>query len=149
MRPAKTNSGEQGAVLVEMAFVLPIMALVFLNIIDLGLIVREYQVLQNAAREAARFSAQDVNQLSQSPDPAATTAAIKTFAVQYAAEQHITIDPNNVTINQVYVFPGTGNCGTQITITYPRPVLLLGAPFLPINTITLTGTVIFYNLYGC
>ncbi len=152
MRSAKTKSGERGAVLVEMAFVLPILALIALNIIDLGLIVREHQVLQNAARETARFSAMPINWILGSTTPAATTTAIQQFAVQYAAQERITIDPSNVTINQDYSVPGatgTGNCGSQITINYSRPVLLLGAPFLPISTINLTGTSIFYNLYAC
>jgi Flp pilus assembly protein TadG len=133
--------------MVEMAFALPLMALILLSIIDLGLIVREYQLVQNAAREAARFSAQYENWIINSSDPAGTTTAIKQFAVRYAAQENITIDPNNVTINQDYSIPG--NCGSEITITYPRPVLLLGAPFLRISTITLSGRSIFYNLYGC
>ncbi len=47
---------EEGAILVEMAFVLPILALIFIIIIDGGLAIREHQLLQNAAREAARFA---------------------------------------------------------------------------------------------
>ncbi len=147
MRRAKIKSVEQGAVMVEMAFALPLLALVFLSIIDLGIIVREYQVIQNAAREAARFSSQQANFIAGSSDPTGTEDAIKQFAVRYAALEHITIDPTKVTVNQGDRITGYG-CGSRITITYPRQVLLLGAPFLPIGTITLTGDSFFYNLYG-
>ena len=147
IRPLKTTSGEQGAVLVEMAFALPLLALVFLCIIDLGLVVREYQLVQNAAREAARYSALPANQMSLNANPAAILNDIKSFAVQYAANEHITINPGNVQVDQNVPIPT--NCGSQITITYQRPMLLLGAPILPTTTITLTARAIFYNLYGC
>ena len=151
MRHTKTKSGEQGAVLVEMALMLPLLALIFLTIIDLGLIVREYQLLQNAAREAARYSAQPVNQISRSGTPDATLADIKQFAVNYAAQEGITIDltidPNYVQVDQRVEIPG--NCGSRITITYPRQILFLGAPFLPVTSITLNAQSVFYNLYGC
>ncbi len=148
MRHTKAKSGEQGAVLVEMAFVLPVLALIFINIIDLGVIVREYQVLQNAAREAARFSAQPMNQMyAAGADAPTIQAAIEDFVINYAAGEKVTIARSNITIEQRYVIPG-GACGSQITITYSRP-LLLGAPLFPTNTMTLTGTAVFQNLYGC
>ncbi len=147
MRRANTKAGERGAVLVEMAFALPLLALVFLCIIDLGLIVREYQLLQNAAREGARFSSLPINQIAFADDKPATIAAIKQFVVDYAAQEKITVDPNNVTINQTYPIPGA--CGSEITVTYTRSMLLLGVPILPSNTITLTGRSVFHNLYAC
>ncbi len=147
MSGAKIGSSERGAVLVEMAFALPLLALVFLCIVDLGIIVREYQLVQNAAREGARFSSLPINQIVMADDPAATTAAIKQFVVQYAAQENISIDPNDVAINQFYGVSTA--CGSEITVTYTRSMLLLGVPFLPSNTITLTGRSVFHNLYGC
>ena len=148
MRCIKTKSDEQGAVLVEMAFALPLLGLIFLSILDLGFIVREHQLLQNAAREAARFSAHEANSMlrllpAQRP---AKLVEIKQFAVRYAAQEGIVVDPNNVSVNQGFLIPG--NCGSEITITYPRSLFLLGRPLIPINAITITGRAVFYNLYG-
>ncbi len=144
---ARATSGEDGAVIVEMAFALPLLALIFLVIIDLGLVVREFQVLQNAAREGARFSSLPANQIALSADPAATQTAIKQFVVSYAAEGKVTVDVANVQIDQAYVIPG--GCGSEITVTYARPMLFLGGPFLKGGSMTLTGRSVFYNLYGC
>lgn len=149
MRRSKTKSGEQGQVIIEFAFVVPLLGLILLCIVDLGLVVREYQVVQNAAREAARYSAQEINQMSRrSPAEAASIEAdIQNFAARYAAQEGITIDPSWVLVTQRYAIPD--NCGSQITITYPRQFLLLGAPLLPTGTVTLTARALFYNLYGC
>ncbi len=147
MRRQEIPIREQGAVLVEMAFALPLLALIFLNIIDLGLIVRDYQILQNAAREGARFSSLPINQIAISSDQAATLADIREFVVNYARQERITISAGNVTVNQVYAIPGA--CASEISVTYTRRVLLLGAPFLPQSFLTLTGRSVFHNLYGC
>lgn len=133
--------------LVEMALALPLLALIFLGIIDLGLIVREYQVLQNAAREGARYSAQPENQIVINTDPVKTQLAIQQFVVSYAAEEKITINLADVTVNQVYPVPG--GCGSEVTVTYTRSTLLLGGLILPKSAFRLTGRSVFYNLYGC
>ena len=144
----RVKSGERGAVLVEMAFVLPIIALIFLSIIDLGLIVREFQLLQNAAREAARVSILPRFQIFSSPtDMCATSGAIKQVAVDYLAQEKIGITASNVTVNQVLGYPA--DCQSEITINYTRPVFLLGAPFLSVGSVNLTGRSVFQNLYGC
>ena len=52
----KSRNPDEGSVLVELAFAIPIMTLIMVLIVDVGLIVREHQVIQNAAREGARFS---------------------------------------------------------------------------------------------
>ncbi len=149
MRRLKRHSGEQGAVLVEMAFALPLLALVFLSILDLGLMVREYQVLQNAAREGARYSVIQSNQISIKPatEQAAVLSDIQNYVVQYCAEERITITAANVTVNQAYGWPAA--CQSEIAVTYTRPLFLLGRPFFPFSAITLTGRSVFQNLYGC
>ena len=141
------KSGHNGAVLVEMAFMLPLLALIFLCIIDLGLVIREYQVLQNAAREAARFSAQPKNQIAMAPNPAAKLTEIQQFAATYAAQENVSINLGDITVNQTFAIPG--NCGSEITITYARSFFVLGVPILPTGSVTLTGRSVFYNLYGC
>lgn len=143
-RSQDTWLGHEGAILVEMAFTLPILALIFLNIIDLGLMIRQYQVLQNAAREGARVSAIPINQIYLQSDPCGTSNLVKDTVVSYCAQERISITRDNVTINQIY-----SGCASEITVTYARPMLLIGAPLLPTNTLTLTGRSVFSNFYGC
>jgi Flp pilus assembly protein TadG len=140
-----TGKNQKGSVLVEMAFVMPVLALMLIGIIDLGLIVNEHQILQNAAREGARFSS--LNQMSMSGDPTGIELAIKQFVVNYALEENISININDVSVNQVYSIPD--GCGSEIIVTYTRPLLVLGRPFLQLGSITLTGRVVFHNLFGC
>ena len=133
--------------MVEMAFVLPIMTLILVSIINLGLIVREHQLLQNAAREGARYSSLPPNQISMSADPAGRLQAIRQFVVSYALEENIVINAGDVGVNQTFLIPG--GCGSEIVVTYVRPTLLLGKPFLPIGSLRLTARAVFHNLYGC
>src|SRR5438034_9207671 len=95
------KSAERGVVLVEMAMMLPLLITIFLVIIDLGLVLRENQIVQNAAREGARFSALPPNWIS-SVNPTATTAAIQQRVVDYLAQENITVPLGNVTVNQQY-----------------------------------------------
>jgi Flp pilus assembly protein TadG len=153
MRPAlrikKRFADERGSVLIELAFTMPIVAILFLVAIDVGLLVREYQILQNAAREGARFSALPQNQVYPA-NPGATITAIKDFVVQYAAQEKITISSGNVTVNQVYPINITGGVtyGSEVTVTYTRPFLTIGLPLLPLGSLQLTGRSVFGNLYG-
>ncbi len=133
----------------EMAFALPILALIFLSMIDLGLMIRQYQVLQNAAREGARISIYLDNQIFYHTPPCAASDAIKQRVVNYCQEEGIVIGLADVTVNQLYPLdPGGGDYGSEITVSYTRPMLLVGAPFLPTNSLTLTGRSVFANFYG-
>ena len=56
--PFHRRAGDQrGAQLVEFALVFPIVLLVTAGIIDIGLLLKDYQVVTNAAREGARLGA--------------------------------------------------------------------------------------------
>jgi Flp pilus assembly protein TadG len=136
------KSAERGAVLVELAIILPFLVTLFLTVVDLGIILREFQILQNAAREGARFSALPQNSVSPT-NPTATVDAIQQRVVDYLAQENITVSKSSVTVNQQY--PITIGAltvqGSQITVTYQRSLLL------PARLITLTGQSVFRNLY--
>src|SRR5512134_889063 len=93
------GGAERGAVAVELAIVLPLLALLLLTIIDLGLAIRESQVLQNAAREGARFSALPISWIDPL-NPVATETAIKQRVTDYCQQEGIVVDPATVTVNQ-------------------------------------------------
>ena len=137
-----TLKAHDGAVLVEFAFALPVLALILVIIIDGGLAIREHQLLQNAAREGARFG---------SLRSETTESEITNRVVNYCAEEGIPVDSAEVTVVKELQFPVEGGTliarGTLVTVTRTHQMLLLGAPLLPSGSITLTGRSLFRNLY--
>jgi hypothetical protein len=139
-RKRESSCRQEGALLVEMAFVLPIFAIIFLIIIDGGLAIREHQLLQNAAREGAHYASlyQGISQ-----------AEIKQVVVDYCAEEHLVVNPANVTItpHDIPLSGGFFAQGFMVTVSYTKQMLILGAPLLPSGQITLTGSSVFRQLY--
>jgi Flp pilus assembly protein TadG len=138
---------QRGAVLVEMALVLPILLVLFVGIVDFGLILREYQILQNAAREGARLSTLPSYSIRDSDEPNDIEAAIQSRVVDYLAQEQITIAAGDVTVNQDATIDlgGVAASASQITVVYSRSLLIgNGWPFAPIS---LKGEAIFRNLY--
>ena len=150
MRKPRSHGGpdQQGAVLVEMALILPILLFFFVGIVDYGLILREYQILQNAAREGARISILKSFQKAQSTNPTTTENAIKQRVVDYLAQEQISVALADVSVNQlatVDVGGGISAGASQITVTYTRPLLIgNGWPFGPV---ALKGEAIYANFY--
>lgn len=166
---------EQGSVIVELALTLPLLAILILGSIDMGVIVREHQLLQNAAREGARFSAQPKNNFDTTSDQAVTANLIKEKVVRYLAQEDINVtvsdcaadgtiakkwncamtSPNggSITIWQQSPIPTTvggvviTEYGSAIAVTYPRALLFPGGPVLGFNSVSLTGNSVFRNLY--
>lgn len=143
------GGAERGAVLVEFAIVLPLLALLLLTVIDLGLVIRESQVLQNAAREGARFSALPTSWIDPVRNAIATQDAIKQRVITYCALEGITVDPASITVDQSYPITvgGLTVWASRVTVQYPRPFLIPGAPLLPFNQVTLQGRAVFRNMY--
>jgi hypothetical protein len=59
MRPGREGRSEQGQASVELALVLPLVALLALVLVQVGLIVRDQVLVTHAAREGARQAAVD------------------------------------------------------------------------------------------
>jgi hypothetical protein len=146
---AGRGRGERGTALVELAVVLPLLALLFLTAIDLGLAIREGQVLQNAAREAARFSSLQTSWLDPVRNPTASRAAIEQRVVDYCLREGITVSAAAVSIDQRYPIRVGGLTlgGSEVIVSYERPFLIPGAPLLPFARVRLTGRAVFRNLY--
>src|SRR5262245_50676559 len=121
------HKDQHGAVLVETALVLPILLFLFVGVVDYGLILREYQILQNAAREGARLSILPAYCIDT--NGSAVSDAIKQRVVDYLANENITIAASDVTVNQNVTISGGGGgslptIGSKITVTYNRSVLI-------------------------
>ena len=61
--------------MVELALAIPLLTILLLTLADLGLLIREHQIIQTAVREGARFSALSENRLGLAHDPARTCIA--------------------------------------------------------------------------
>ena len=145
MRRVPERAGEsrqRGAVLVELALVLPLFVALLLTVVDLGLVLREYQVVQNAVREGARYSIHQA--------PVVPETEVRARVVSYLQHEGIM----DVTIAQVAVnqrFPivtpaGLTQYGSQVTVTYTRNLLVPGGGFLPFANVTLSASTVFRNL---
>src|SRR5262249_14228362 len=120
------------AALVEMALVIPVLTILFLGTIQFGLILREHQIVQNAAREGARYSSQQ-----------ATPTAVKNFVVLYLQQEQITASVNDVTVDQQYSLDGINQCGSHITVTH-RSSPMVGSNLW--GDLTITAEAVFRNL---
>ena len=99
------RENQRGAVLVEMALILPILLFLFVGVVDYGVILREYQI-KNAAREGARLSILPAYCIDT--NGSAVSDAIKQRVVDYLANENITISTSDVTINQNVTISGGG-----------------------------------------
>jgi hypothetical protein len=163
-----TDAQERGAIVLELALILPLLVMLFSSIIDLGLLVREHQIVQNAAREGARFSSLPQNCISCRPAdcngcPGGCNApncmtqsdiqtAIENRVIGYLAQEGITVTASDITIDQCLVIPVTvagttvNARASQVTVTYNRALLVSG--FFSVGNVTLTGSSVFRDLYG-
>jgi len=143
----RATSNQRGVAAVEMAILLPLFGLLLLGVLEIGGMARDYQVLQNAAREGARFSALQTNRVN---GVATIETRIKDRIIAYLANERITVAAADITVNQSYtVSVGSTNVTcSQITVSYTRPVTFKGiATWLPLGTTPLKGMAVFRNFY--
>jgi len=152
---------------VELALMLPLLTIFILGAIDLGLIVREHQMIQNAAREGARFAAQPANKIDP-VNPSANANTIRDRVINYLAEENITVAATNCTADGTVLkqwncgaitirqqFPivttvagvTTTDFGAEVKVTYTRSLLFPGGSTLKFNSVSLSGSSVFHNLY--
>ena len=147
-RKSSAVTRERGAVIVEFAMMLPLLVIIFVTIIDLGVLLHEHQVLQNAAREGARFSILPMNQIGPL-NPTATVNGIKQRVIDYCEGENVTVLLADITVSQQHpITVGADTImATEVTVSYTRQLLIAGAPFLPVGDIVLSGNSVFRNFY--
>jgi len=114
MRKRRQQARFQGQTLVEFALVLPVMILIILGVVEYGRAYYTASLLQNAAREGARYGILHPTWIDSddNPDPNNITARTRQFIVG--------LDVNKLTIT--VSFPdGTTTRGSRlrVTVTYP------------------------------
>jgi Flp pilus assembly protein TadG len=116
-----------------------------LAIVDGGAMVRAHQIINNAAREGARLSAQ--------PENAGATSAIQNAVVQYCTNNGLTLAAADVTVDQTQIVrlpDGTVLSYSNVTVVHNYPLLHLPrfAFFTVTPSVNLRGTATFGNLYS-
>ena len=134
----------------ELAILLPLFGILLLGILEVGGMARDHQVLENAAREGARFSALSNNKMASNPSPGTVQTRIKDRIIAYLAKERITVAAGDIAVNQTYLMQvgGIKVFGSEITVNYARPVMFPGiARWLPLGSTTLKGRAVFRNFY--
>jgi Flp pilus assembly protein TadG len=145
----RAQTRERGVAAVELAIILPLFGILLLGIIEIGGLARDHQVLQNAAREGARFSSLPANRMSEATNPTAVETTIKNRIIAYLTNESITVTTGNITVNQGYtmLLGGINVPASEITIVYNRPVLFPGIANWLTMTTTVQGKAVFRNFY--
>ena len=144
----KSNRWSRGVIAVELAIITPFMALVIMGIVDLGLMAREHQVIQNAAREGARYSSLHSSRIDSDLNPGFTAANITSRVVAYCAREGVTVTPADVGVDQTktVVVGGLTLPASEVTANKTYTFITPGMSNL-LGTMTMEGVGLFRNLY--
>ena len=119
---------ESGAELIEFALVFPLLLLVFLGIIDFGLLFQKYEVVTNAAREGARVAVLP-NVAAGAPE-ARVRQYLQLGQLPQAASAGVTLTAGSVDIG------GAAAPTSVVTVTYPFNFVVLQ----PIARLVVSGS---------
>ena len=136
----RLRNAEDGAELIEMAIVLPLLLLLIMGLVDFGFLFQRYVVLTNAAVEGARVASL----------PGYTAADVSARVADYATNGGIPGPVNTTTVGVALAGPGGGAWpGSQVTVThvynyeYVGPIAALFSGGF--TSVTLTSTAIMRN----
>lgn len=163
---AKQGQQERGTQVAELAMVLPLLLFLGLAVTEGAAFVRAHQMLNNAAREGAKFSSlidnfdQDMDGVG--PDIDAIKGVVDTY-LKNATANNICVNATGcnvssplavVTVNQCVSIPtpsGIDKWASQVDVSYAYQLQYL--PKLPWfnfpGTVNLRGRSEFVNFYGC
>lgn len=144
----KRTDRQRGTQLLELAIVTPLLVFLALSICEGAAFVRMHQVLNNAAREAARVASSGRDMYCTT---AACTSAIRQVAINYANNNGVSITAAEVTVNQNVLVPtpsGIYMRASSVVVSHPYSLQYLPSlPFFNVaSTVTLTGSAEFRNL---
>ncbi len=139
---------QRGVIATELAIVLPFLLILFLSIVDLGMLIRNHQILENAAREGARYSSLPKNWVDPR-NPPGSEDNIRQRIIDYCSESGITVEPAGITIDQNYsIAVGSRTFrASRIEVRYQETQLTPGTRLLVGDPVVITSEAIFRNLY--
>jgi len=120
---------ERGGAVFEFAMLLPLISILFLGIIDFSRAMLAYNALTHASEAAARFASVR-SRTSMSP---ATQGSIRDRVLQAGTG----LEADKVVVFATWTPGNIRGAVVEVQINYPYEPI---TPFLPWNTITLTGS---------
>ena len=150
MKTTSRKNPERGTQTLELALVTPLLILLGLMVCEGGAMIRTHQILNNAAREGARLSANGENDCRVVG--ASCLSAIQQAVVNYAANNRVTITTGDVTVDQgkMALLPsGVAVRASEVTVSSPYSLQYLPnlSYFTGSASVTLVGRAEFRNLY--
>lgn len=106
---------ERGAVIVEFAMVLPLLAIMLLGILDLSMMVYNKAVITNASREGCRFG---IRRELDRTNTAAIDTQIQTVVNNYCQQHLVGLVSNNPVVAVTWPSPADLGDPLQVTVTY-------------------------------
>ena len=131
--------------------VLPLLAILLVGAFDVGLLTMDHQILQNAAREGARYAALPGNDMAQDPG---ALGRIRQRVRDYLAAEGIQVTDGDVTVDQgspaceVSYADGTTVGCSRVRIVYSKELYFPGLNLLGLDPVDLEGDAVFRNLFG-
>ncbi|MGH6628352.1 MAG: TadE/TadG family type IV pilus assembly protein [Terriglobales bacterium] len=161
---AQQRQGERGTQVAELAMVLPLLLFLGLAVTEGAGFVRAHQMLNNAAREGAKFSTLEVNRTKTSTIQGVVDTYLKTATAYGGPPSSYGICVNAgtgcnppyavVTVNQCVIVTtasGANTWASQVDVSYAYQLQYL--PKLPWfsfpGTVNLRGRAEFVNFYAC
>jgi Flp pilus assembly protein TadG len=157
--PAKQQRSERGTQVAELAMVLPLLLFLGLAVTEGAGFVRAHQVINNAAREGARFASSDESFKNETAViQGVVDTYLKTSTSGYICQSAtgcndstplavVTVD----TCTTVTTPAGINKHASQVSVSYAYQLQYL--PRLPWfsfpSTVNLQGRATFIDLYGC
>lgn len=147
---ARCNHDQRGTQVVELAIALPVLCLLAFLVTEAAAFVRVHQVLNNAAREAARVSS-----FEETKDVAVVQAAARNYVTSYvpaacAPANGGTSPAIDVAVNQdLEINPGVGPTikATRVTVTCNYKLTWVPPFFAVGGNIPLKGMAVFRNFH--
>jgi Flp pilus assembly protein TadG len=141
-RRTDSRQKQRGVIVVEMAMVVPILAILLLGTVQFGLVLREHQIVQNAAREGARFSSQQLISVSSARAP--TETEVRSLVRTYLRNENVTVSDADIAVERNYYLGASiGYCGSRVRVTHTTaPVVGSGIW----GNFTYTAEAVFRNM---
>jgi len=146
LRSRRTSSRRShGQALVEFAFVAPIFLLMLFSMIDFGRYVYYVQILNNAAREGARYAivngSNSFTPAGPLPNDPAVTAVVRNYAIGVIGDVPLVVescwkDPKCVPDDPMKVPSNDRGHKVRVAVTFEFHSII---PIVPIPPITITG----------
>ena len=113
------HNSQQGAALVELAMVIPVLLLVVTAIAEFGMLFRSYEIATNAVREGARLAALPGNEEN---DYQIVRERVESYLADAAlpGTRTITVTPEAMVIGALSVN------GVRVTVAYTYDTVFLG-----------------------